>query len=404
MPHLFSCGSSENPDPEKAIQETAQKICEGLGGARCDLAFLFISEGFQESGTASWVRAFRDAVSPVQLVGCNSSGVISGGREIELTPAVSAVGMHLDGVRIQPFVLTPKEIHTFGETRGLVEELDLYPNEQPHFIAFGDPVSCDVRRLLSSFNAGYPGSPLTGGMASAVTLQAPSSLWVGSETVSSGLVGLALSGNIECLTLVSQGCRPVGTPLAITHAEDNVLFQIAGRPALEVLRETYQSLPPEDQEIAKTSLFVGLAMDESAERFVRGDFLIRNIMGADNEKGSLAIGEMLEPGQTIQFQLRDQRASSEDLEAMLKRLPRLDTARAEGGLLVSCLGRGRGLFGEPDHDAGMIQALRGPLPLAGFFANGEFGPVRNKNFIHGYTSSLTLFREKISTPPDRGSL
>jgi len=394
MAHLFSSAWSDQPDPEKAIEETAHKIRDGLGGARCDLALLFISEGFPESNVAAWVELFRKTAGPVLLAGCNSSGVIGSEREIEMTPAVAAIGMHLPDVRLQPFFLTSKEILAFGENGGLVEELDLYPNEKPHFICFGDPLSCDTRQLLTSFNKGYPGASMTGGLASAVMLQSASALWVGSEMASSGVVGLALSGNIECLTLVSQGCRPIGQPLAVTHAEENVLYQMAGRPALEVLRETYENLSPEDQELAKTSLFVGLAMDESCLRFDRGDFLIRNIVGADNEKGALAIGEILEPGQTIQFQLRDRRASSEDLEAMLKRLPAQDAGRTEGGLLVSCLGRGRGLFQEPDHDAGLIQSLRGPLPLAGFFANGEFGPVRDRNYVHGYTSSLTLFREK----------
>jgi len=200
--------------------------------------------------------------------------------------------------------------------------------------------------------------------------------------------------DIEFEVIVSQGCRPIGEPFAITKAEQNILYELRGKPAFHVLTAVLEKLSPEDQRLAQHSLFAGLAMDELRTDFKRGDFLIRNILGIDPTTGALAVGAMLETGQTVQFQLRDASASEEDLKSFLTtgaRKPEHE-GRSTGGVLVSCCGRGKGLFGVADHDVRMIQSLRGPVPLTGFFANGEFGPVDRKNYIHGYTSSLTLIR------------
>lgn len=392
MPHSFISALSEKKSSDDALQDIAQQVQKGLAGKSCDVLLFFVSEGYEETDYPAWIRKLISETGARHVLGCNASGIIGAGREVEMEPGMSALAMHLEGVQIEPFGWTAAEIENFKTGDDLVKSLDLYPSERPGFLCVGDPMSCDVNRLLQLFNQGYPQAALAGGLASSLVVQAESRLWLDGEVHHAGVLGLALYGPVEMLSLVSQGCRPIGTPLAVTRAEQNILYEIAGKPALKILQETYEHLSPEDRELARHSLFAGLAMDEHAEHFSRGDFLIRNIMGADHQNGALAIGEMLAPGQTIQFQLRDRKASEEDLQWMLGKLPARDPARPEGGFLVNCCGRGKGLFTEPDHDARLIQSLRGPLPLAGFFANGEFGPVKGRNYIHGYTSSLTLFR------------
>jgi len=390
--HQFISALTEIQDADQAVLDISGQVKAGLQGAVCDVLLFFVSEGYENKDFSRWIRNLQAETGARHILGCNASGVIGSGKEIEMLPAMSALAMRLDGIRIEPFSWTAETLADLNSGEELVKRLDLYPNDKPGFICVGDPMSCDVNRLLALFKQGYPESKLAGGMASAVVVQAEPQLWLGAEVAGSGVCGLAFSGDLEMLSMVSQGCRPVGTPLAITRAEQNVLYEIAGKSALKVLQETYESLSPEDKDLARHSLFVGLAMDEFSEQFCRGDFLIRNIMGADHKNGALAIGEMLAPGQTIQFQLRDRKASEEDLQWMLGKLPPVDPARSEGALLVNCCGRGKGLFTEPDHDARLIQSKRPSLPLAGFFANGEFGPVKGQNYIHGYTSSLTIFR------------
>ncbi|MBI1841546.1 MAG: FIST C-terminal domain-containing protein [Verrucomicrobia bacterium] len=98
---------------------------------------------------------------------------------------------------------------------------------------------------------------------------------------------------------------------------------------------------------------------------------------------------------TMQFQRRDAEASSEDMTVLLRRAQNeLAGRRVLGGCLCSCNGRGRRLFGPIHHDASQVQQAFGPMGLAGFFCNGEIGPVSGHNFLHGYTASLALFVEE----------
>ena len=135
-------------------------------------------------------------------------------------------------------------------------------------------------------------------------------------------------------------------------------------------------------------------IDEHRSRFERGDFLIRNLLGADRTTGAIAIGDVVQEGQTVQFHLRDAESATEDLNSLLEtdrvghRHPPL------GALMFSCCGRGRGLFGRQNHDAAATTERLGPIPIAGFFAQGEIGPVGHRNFLHGYTASIALFAER----------
>jgi small ligand-binding sensory domain FIST len=177
--------------------------------------------------------------------------------------------------------------------------------------------------------------------------------------------------------------------------QDNLIQSIGMRPAIEVLGDMFKRLPPDIQVRARANLLVGLAMNEYRDEFGRGDFLVRNLMGVDRETGAVAIGAMPREGQTVQFQLRDPTAADEDLRALLgKARQDLEGREIAGAVLCSCNGRGVGLFGAPDHDAKTFMEEMGSIPVAGFFCNGEIGPVGGKNFLHGFTASIALILPK----------
>ncbi|PIQ86022.1 MAG: hypothetical protein COV74_06210 [Candidatus Omnitrophica bacterium CG11_big_fil_rev_8_21_14_0_20_45_26] len=389
--NIFKAALTLEADPQVAIEAIAHQIKTMLGSRACHLAILFVSEGYPEYRSDSLLQQFRSIVQPEHLIGCNTSGVIGSDHEIEMKPAISVLAMHLPEVKLFPFWLPPEQIEQFNSGEDVIDCLDVYPTDHPKFICLGDPLTTDVRRFLNMFNNAYRQLPVVGGLASANASGIPNWLVLDESLYESGLVGMVMVGDITFETVVSQGCRPIGEPYIITKSEKNILHELAGKPPLQVLRELFVSLPAHDQALMQHALFVGLAMDENRQQLKRGDFLIRNILGADETSGAMSIGEMLDTGQTLQFQLRDKDASEDDLKTLLGNMKN-ELSDASGALLVSCLGRGAGLFGEPDHDIQMIQALRGPLPVAGFFANGEFGPVNAKNYVHGYTSSLTIFR------------
>lgn len=387
----FADGLSTDSDWRKALSEAAGAARAKLGPGPCHLALVFVSQAWDGFDPEEVSPLLARDLAPLSALGCNASGVIAGRREVELKPAVSVLAMRLPGARVHPFTLTAGELSRFEDGRALVASLDLYPTDKPKFLALGDPMSCDPERLSALINDAYPGAPLIGGLASGPQLRKPSWMLLGTEVVSQGAACVALTGDVEFDVVVAQGCRPIGDPLVVTKAEGNVLLELGGRAPLEVLRETLSRCSPDDQRLARTALFAGLAMAEGRSGYKRGDFLIRNLLGFDQDSGSLTLGANLRRGQTLQFQLRDAHTSDTDFQSLLGGLPESGAA-PRGALMVSCVGRGQGLYGEPDHDAALVQSMRGPLPLAGFFANGEFGPVGGRNFVHGYTSSLAVIR------------
>ncbi len=388
-PKRFVEALSTSPDWRAAVTEAAKRARAKLGPVPCDLALVFVSQTWPDFDPRELASILSRELAPLHSLGCNASGVIAGRREVEMEPAVSILAMRLPEVSVRTAHFAPSEIARFDDGPALVASLDLYPTEKPRFITLGDPATCDAEKWLGLFTAGYPDLPVVGGLASGPVLGKPAWLLCDGHVHENGAALAALTGPVDFRTVVAQGCRPIGEPLIVTKADGNVLQELGGRQPLEVLRETLSRCSPEDQRLARHSLFAGLVMNERRPGFKRGDFVVRNLMGFDPDTGALVLGTMLRRGQTLQFQLRDALTSDQDMQSLLGALPEAD-ASPRGALLFSCCGRGKGLYGEPDHDATLVQSMRGPVPMAGFFANGEFGPVGGRNFVHGYTSSLVL--------------
>ena len=389
---IFSSGLSRNKNWREAVAEISAHVKKELKDEPCDLLIAFVSETYEDFEASAFVNLLSQLIPNRVLIGCNSCGVIGDEREIEMEPAVSLLAMHIPGVKIHPFQLTEGELSGLEHGADLINLLDIYPPDKPHFVCIGDPMSFDVVKFLQIFNEGYKNLPAIGGMASGVVMGVPNWLCLNGNIYSEGLIGAALVGDIEFDVIVSQGSRPVGKPYVITKAEGNVLYELAGRPALEVVRELIEGLSPKDRKLAEFSLSVGLVMNEKQTSFKSGDFLNRNLVGFDPDTKALMVGAILKVGQTLQFEVRDAETSAEDLNDLLEKSTRPAKTSPRGGLLVSCCGRGRNFFGKADHDIKAVQAAQGPLPMTGFFANGEIGPVGLKNFVHGYTSSLIIFR------------
>ena len=385
----FADALSVRADWRAAVAEAAGAARAKLGSGPCDLALVFVSQAWDGFDPRELPGLLAKELAPRRTLGCNASGAIAGGRELELKPAVAVLAMRLPGAKVQPFALSPGEAARLEDGRSLVSVLDLYPTDRPSFLLLSDPASADPERLAGLFNEAYPGAPVVGGLSSGGVLGRQTWLLSDGDVLSDGAAAVALTGDVSVETIVAQGCRPIGEPLIVTKAEGAALLELGGRPPLEVLRETLSRCPAEDQRLARHSLFAGLLMDEKLKARRRGDFLVRNLLGFDPDSGSLTVGAPLRRGQTLQFQLRDAATSDEDLQSLLSALPE-PGPQPRGGLLVSCCGRGQGLYGEADHDATLVQSLRGPMPLAGFFANGEYGPVGGRNYVHGYTSSLAI--------------
>src|SRR5438105_845700 len=362
-----------------------------LDGAIPDLAFLFVAPQFEDE-LESIIESANASLGGGTLLGCVAGGVIGGAREVEDAPAVSAWAATLPGVRVRPFTLTYAE----EEEHGVFDGLEEVPTRAPDsvLVMLADPYTFPAHLLLDHLNEHAPGLPVVGGMASGGIVAGRTRLIADDEIITEGAIGAILEGAHGATAVVSQGCRPVGETFAITRAERNVVFELGGQPAIKRIEELYTSASERDQLLMRRGLHVGQAASELKAELSRGDFVIRNLVDVDRDNGSIAISDMAEIGQTIQFQVRDAESAREDLVRILE-IERLDPVA--GALLFSCNGRGKGLFGKPDHDVTALRSALGDIPVAGFFAAGELGPVGGRNFVHGFTASMLLFRRVTAT-------
>jgi small ligand-binding sensory domain FIST len=387
----FAVAVSREQDSRAAGTAVAQAVRRDLAGQPADLACLFFSPQHAESAEAL-VDAVRQELSPRLLIGCSGEGVIGGSEEIESAAAVTLWTAGLPGVSMTSFRLSadPDEYGiSLTGWPGILDE----PSERPSFLLLADPLSTPMDDVLSLIADRCPGAPAIGGLAGGGRDQGDNRMVLDGQVHDGGLVGVALSGPIAVRTVVSQGCRPIGERYMVTRAEHNVIHELSGMPALERLKALFASLGDEEQRLAQRALHIGVVMDEQRNRFERGDFLVRNLIGADQQSGSVAIGDVVKEGQTVQFHLRDARSATEDLHLMLAAERARHPQPPLGALVFSCCGRGRGLFGRPHHDVATLKERAGNVPTAGFFAQGEIGPVGGSNFLHGYTASIALFSE-----------
>lgn len=387
----FASALTRHSSPQAAADELVRAIREQLGAARIDLAFLFVSIQHADQADAL-VQALREALDPATLVGCTGEGVIATGREIESGPAATLWAAHLPGVVAQPLRLSFSSVHDQFSLRHW-PDMDTDGDTPLAMLLFADPFSTPMQDVLSVIEEQYPGTRALGGLAGGGQDLGENRLFLDDVVHTDGLVGVALSGPITVHTVISQGCRPIGERFIVTKAEHNVIQELGGRPALHCLQTVFSQLSSEERAQAQRALHIGIAMDEQRAQFTRGDFLIRNLLGADQQTGAIVIGDVVQEGQTVQFQVRDAQAADEDLRVLLAAAHPGSRPLPLGALLFSCCGRGKGLFGIPNHDAAVLGEQLGAIPLAGFFAQGEVGPVGGRNFLHGYTASIAIFSE-----------
>lgn len=386
---------SEEAQLEDAAIAAARDIREQLQENKPDLVIVFVSE-HHRMGYERVSDVIFNELDPHILIGCSAGGVIGGGCEVEHRPGFSITAAVLPQVTLTPFHFESMDLPDFAAKKNAWEDLvGITARERPHFILLPDPFTFDAEKLLRGLDKAFPNSTKVGGLASGGGAPGSNVLYLNKETHRSGLVGVALSGNIEVDTIVAQGCRPIGSPMFVTKFNENVIQELDGRAALDMLNELYEALDAKDRELFHHSLFLGIVMNEHQQNYIQGDFLIRNLIGMDEEKGSLSVGTLIKENLVVQFHLRDAETSSQDLEAVLKRYKdESSRSRPLGSLLFSCLGRGTFLYGEADHDTNIFKQQLGNLPLGGFFCNGEIGPVHGQTFLHGYTSSFGIFKPR----------
>ena len=386
----WASGSSRLESAADAAAEVARELRVGLGGAPADLLLAFVSGG-AKTRTAAAAEALRAEFPAAAFAAISARGVVTSEHEIEQGAALSALAARLPGVEVKPFLLMQE---TWAEPVDNQQDFDLRApgaRDAELVVLMGDPFSLDMDRILGLFNRWAPGVRVVGGLASASARPGGNTLVLNDWTAHEGGLAIALHGALRVDVVVSQGCEPIGPPLDATHVEDNLILTLDGQPAVERVEQVLRGMPESERGRLGQGLYVGRPARGAASG--RGDYLIRNLLGADRDRGALAVADVIRPREKIRLHVRDARAALEDLQMLLS--PQAFDTAASGLLLFACNGRGKGLYGESDRDIRTLQeSLSAAAPCAGMFCAGELGPVGERNFLHGHTASIAIVRPR----------
>jgi len=384
MAVVIAVGVSDELDPVEAFVAAADSAASGLGGADCDLAIVFAAA--PHLGHAKTILSEVHArVAPRSLIGCGAGGVLGAGRELESGPGAVVWALSApDGtIHTHHFEVEPAD---GGVTLNGLPEVDELGDA---LVLLADPYTFSVEALLRLLNERRPGMPILGGLSSAAA-GGSAALFRDGEVLHGGAVACSLEG-VAMVPCVSQGATPVGPEMTITSSHGNVIEELASQPAISRLRDAIGGLDSQEQRLAAEGLMLGIVIDENQPDYERGDFLVRPIIGADPEKGTLAVGDRVRVGQTVRMHVRDGATADADLREVLRAQSlALGDEGAAGALLFTCNGRGSNMFDVPDHDAGALDDALG-APSGGFFCAGEIGPVGGRNFLHGFTATMAVF-------------
>ena len=384
-------GQSSQSDTRAAVEEAARRAMEGLPDGNADLTLLYAT--VDHAGTLEpELTALHQMTGTRNTVGCSGLGILTGDGEIEGESGVAVMVLASDTVRARPFVRDSLKENDAAAGQDIANAVG--PDHPSLTVLLADGYRSRPDAMLDAMvRAGHSG-PVVGAAASENGSHGKTYQFYEDRVISNSVVGFALSGAFETVVDITQGCQPVGEPMVVTKAQENLIFEIDGRPAFEVFAELVGKPFQQDLRRALAFVFVGLPPDPRQTAIEPGQYLVRNIIGVDAQRGILAVAQPVETGQPLIFTLRDGQRAREDLGQMLER----QTARLEGrkprmGLYFNCCARGSGLYGVPGIDTAYIKQALGDVPVIGFFGNYELGPLAGANHLLTYTGVLALVTE-----------
>jgi small ligand-binding sensory domain FIST len=383
-PTRVGAGISTGLDPRAAATEAAQTAAGPLGDAEPDLAVVFAA-GAHLAAPEETLEAIHDTLAPGSLVGCGAGGVLGSGRELESGTAIAVWAAHFADGTARPFHAQLEGDDDEAVVAGMPE---VGPGAALMMLC--DPYSFPADLVLAGIADALPGLPVLGGLSSAQSLDGEATLFFEREVCRQGAVGVSLEG-IEMLPCVSQGAAPLGRELTITAAEANIIYELAGQPAITTIEQVIAGLSMHDRALIAGGLLLGVVIDGGKPEYEQGDFLVRGVLGADAETGAIVVGANVKAGQVVRLHARDARSADEDLRRALRLRAQAIGGQPAGALVFSCNGRGQQMFGISDHDASLVAEELGGAPAAGFFAAGEIGPVGGRSFLHGFTATVAVF-------------
>lgn len=379
----------EHPSWRIAIDRAVHEVLAGRPSPP-DLVFLFASSAYA-GDYPELLREARERTCARTVVGCSGVGVAGNGKELECRPAVSLLALWLPGATVHPVRIHQEHLSLLADPDLWATLSGVEPDDVASWIVLGDPFRHDTQTLLDGLSNLYPGVPVVGGLTSSPRDERQGWVFLDDRVYDEGGIALAIGGPYRILPICSHGCDPIGQTWTVTGVDKNTLLTISNRPALAVMEEALSTVPAARREHCAENLVIGFAADEYRDEFHRGDYLVRGIIGVDEERGAIVVGGKPRCGQTVQFHVRDAEVADIDLEqALTDARALIGRQKPIAAWLFACTARGTALFGQPHHDAHALQQAFPGLPTAGTIVSTEIAPAGRRIGLQGFTATIGL--------------
>ncbi len=391
-------------------REVAKIVLEDLSEAKTaedsfNFGFLYISDMLAEDAE-SILNLFKSVLNIENWVGGIGIGICANGQSYIDKPAISAMVGKFDE---KDFCLFPP-INQDPEKAAECLQAWLDDNDPMLVMTTGDPMSeedpAQTIRMLESQCSGF----MIGGLTSSRKNHAQ----FAGGLYSGGLCGAVFSQSVKVASTLSQGCTPIGMTHTITKCDGHEIHTLNDREALEVFEDDLRSMvikkidrDPDTIQVPDTALDDPQQLPEDFHSLIKGevhaalpvsesdqnDFLVRNIIGINNDDNAVVISQHVSNGDRVMFVYRDHDSVYEDLSAQLLELrervqKETGSFEPKGAIYISCAARAFNEFEDGSkNEMQLIHEIIGDVPLTGFYAGGEI----NKARLYGYTGILTLF-------------
>ena len=383
---------SRHHNPNVAGREAAEQALQKAGLSKPDFVFMFASIGYDQH---SVLRAVRETTGGAPLSGCSAEGTIDGDNADESNFSVVVTAISSD------------ELHWHnGLARGLEDDpravgkqlaQDLLPNlsaETIGLFVFPDGKTDNLDPFFAGLEGNLPSErflPLWGGGAgNNLNLEEPTYQYCDDEVVSHGVSYALLSGAAQASWAISHGMVPIGGERKVTCSQGNVIYEIDGKPAIEVLKEYLpEHALVEDRDWRPYAISLALVF-EAPSYMKDEEYVVRGVPAVKKADGSITVQTEVQEGTSIWFSSRDKEKISTRFDQMAGQIKeQLGDQKPKLVFQFECLTRGKMLFREQEKQE-LLRRFRqsvGPdVPWAGFYTIGEIGSVEEHNDRHLYTS------------------
>lgn len=386
-------GYSLLENPKKRAQEAADIAMGEAGIARAQDVFVF-TQASQPQDYIDILNTVAAVTGANNIVGASASGVLTLDGEWEEGPSCTV--LVLNPAAEEPKFKSFLYRNNFGFQPEVSEEVlrDLGSG-----LIFGDPALFDI----NVFNRLYERKrfPIFGGGASAFNEEVPGApVFFKNNCYREGTCFLGIPKAFKPHLSVSYGCRALSRPLLVSRVRQNLILELSGKPAAEVLEGELTRVLTEARAANKTwtkplPLLAGILVGESHHWDgppKPGEYYVRPILAVDADTGGLLLTESLSEGSYLTFVLREKTWAHNELEENLRALKAsLGREKPLFGFYFNCAGRGRELYGDENHDVSLIRKILGDFPLVGMFSSFEVAPQNGGLTMHGFTSILAVY-------------